>query len=299
MSELRAPWGFWVERSNVAKFHLVLAGSCRLRLHDRVPIELAAGDLVLLPRGDAHSLGHGTQSPQVSLDELIAETPLGEDLTLRIEGDGPLTRLLCGGFVLGTDLPETVSQSYPRVLQVDAATLAVSAWLEPALLTLAAQASEGVPGAHAMQAKIAEVFIAEALRSWLIDADRSGVLIEGLVSDEPVAHALAAIRQRFDEPWTLSTLAVHVGLSRTALTTRFKQIVGDSPMHYLTRVRLSRAAGLLATTRLSHYEIAHLSGYATEAALAKAFKRERGETPGEHRAAARGEPRIGVVGSAA
>jgi transcriptional regulator GlxA family with amidase domain len=68
-------------------------------------------------------------------------------------------------------------------------------------------------------------------------------------------------------------------------------------MHYLTRVRLSRAAGLLATTRLGHHEIAHLSGYATEAALAKAFKRERGETPGQHRAAARSEPRISLVGS--
>jgi AraC-like DNA-binding protein len=297
-SELRAPWGFCVERSTAAKFHLVLAGSCCLRLDERGPIQLTAGNLVLLPRGDAHYLSDGTDSPQVSLSELLREMPPEDDLTLRIDGDGPLTRLLCGGFVLGTDLPPTVAESYPRLLQIDAATLAVSAWLEPALLTLATQTAEGIPGAHAMQAKIAEVFIAEALRSWLIDAHRAGVLIEGLVSDEPIAQALAAMRQRFDEPWTLSTLAVHVGLSRTALTMRFRQLVDDSPMHYLTRIRLSRAAGLLATTRLSHYEIARLSGYATEAALAKAFKRERGETLGEHRAAARGEPQIRIVGSA-
>jgi AraC-like DNA-binding protein/mannose-6-phosphate isomerase-like protein (cupin superfamily) len=294
-SELRAPWGFRVEHSTVAKFHLVLTGSCRLRLDDRHPLELGPGDLVLLPRGDAHSLSDGTDTPRVSLDELLGQTPLGEDVTLRIDGEGPLTRLLCGGFVLGTDLPAVVVQSYPRLLQVDAATLAVSAWLEPALLALGKQAAEGLPGAQAMQAKVAEVFIAEALRAWLIDADRSGVLLEALVSDEPIAQALAAIRERFDESWTLARLAAHVGLSRTALTTHFKQLVGDSPMHYLTRVRLSRAAGLLATTRLSHHEIASLSGYATEAALAKAFKRERGETPGQHRAAARGEPRIRVV----
>ena len=70
-------------------------------------------------------------------------------------------------------------------------------------------------------------------------------------------------------------------------------------MHYLTRVRLSHAAGLLATTRLSHHEIAHLTGYATEAALAKAFKRERAETLGAHRAAARGVPHVRVLASAA
>jgi transcriptional regulator GlxA family with amidase domain len=116
--------------------------------------------------------------------------------------------------------------------------------------------------------------------------------------DEPVAQALERIREGFNERWTLERLAAEVGLSRTALATRFKLRVGDSPMHYLTRVRLGHAAGLLTTTRLSHYEIAHLSGYATEAALAKAFKRERGETLGAHRAAARRAPQIDLVATA-
>jgi transcriptional regulator GlxA family with amidase domain len=107
----------------------------------------------------------------------------------------------------------------------------LSAWLEPVLLTLARQAADGIPGTQAIQAKIAEVFIAEALRSWLIDAARAGLLVGALVTDEPFAQALDAIRQRFHEPWTLGRLASHVGLSRTALATRFKLLVGDSPMH--------------------------------------------------------------------
>jgi AraC-like DNA-binding protein len=297
-SDLRAPWGFRVERSTVAKFHLVLAGHCMLLLDDNEPVRLGPGDLVLLPRGDAHALSDGTGPPSVLLSELLDATPPGDDLTLQIGGDGPQTRILCGGFVLGTDLPAPIAQSYPRFLRMDAAALAISAWLEPALLTLAIQAGEHVPGVQAMQAKIAEVFIAEALRSWLVDADQAGLLVEALLTDEPIAQGLEAITQRFDERWTLSSLAAGVGLSRTAFATRFKHLVGDSPMHYLTRVRLSRAAGLLATTRLSHHEIAHLTGYGTEAALAKAFKRERRETLGQHRAAARGEPAIGVFASA-
>jgi len=48
-------------------------------------------------------------------------------------------------------------------------------------------------------------------------------------------------------------------LSRTALAARFRQHVGDSPMHYLTRIRVGQAAGYLATTRLSLSEIAHLT----------------------------------------
>lgn len=299
MSELHAPWGFTVEGSTVAKFHLVLAGSCWLTLDDRAPIRLNAGDLVLLPAGDEHTLGHGTGPASVSLDELVQKSPLLEDLTLRIDGHGPVTRLLCGGFVLGVELPHSSTSILPRVLLVDAAALAIGAWLEPVLLTLAGEAEKRRPGTQMMQAKIAEVFIAEALRSWLIDALSSGLLIEAELADKPIAQALETIRQRFNEPWTLDRLANHVGLSRTALASRFNRRVGDSPMRYLMRVRLNHAAGLLATTRLSHFEIAHLTGYATEAALAKAFKRERGQTLGAHRAAARGVPRVDLLESAA
>ena len=70
-------------------------------------------------------------------------------------------------------------------------------------------------------------------------------------------------------------------------------------MPSLTRVRLNHGAGLLATTRLSHFEIAHLTSYAAEAALAKAFKRERGETLGAHRAAAREVPQVDLLECAA
>jgi AraC-like DNA-binding protein len=298
-SELHAPWGFSVESSTVAKFHLVLAGSCWLTLERGPPVRLGIGDLVLLPRGDGHSLGHDTEPPSTSLNELLESTSLDRDLTLRVDGAGDLTRLLCGGFVLGAELPRSSASLLPRVLVVDAAALALSAWLEPVLLTLARQAEERLPGTQVMQAKIAEVFIAEALRSWMIDAQRSGLLIGAELVDQPIAQVLETIRQRFDEHWTLAQLAGQVGLSRTALATRFSQSVGDSPMHYLTRVRLGHAAGLLRTTRLSHHEVAHRTGYATEAALAKAFKRERGETLGEHRASARETPEISLVASAA
>jgi AraC-like DNA-binding protein len=295
---MRAPWGFSVEGSTVAKFHLVLAGACWLTLDDRDPVPLGAGDLVLLPGGDAHALGSGTQFPSASLNELLEQRPLDNDLTLHLDGDGDQTRVLCGGFVLGAGLPACASSLLPRVLRVDASVLAVSAWLEPVLLTLARQAEEQLPGTHVMQAKIAEVFIAEALRAWLTDAERHGLVVSALLTDEPVAQVLETIRHRFSERWTLARLGAEVGLSRTALATRFKLQLGDSPMHYLTRVRLSHAAGLLSTTRYSHYEIAHLTGYATEAALARAFKRERGETLGAHRAAARGTPPVEVAVSA-
>jgi hypothetical protein len=122
-SELRSPWGFAVDGSRVAKFHLVLDGECWLTVGDREPLRLVAGDLVLLPRGCAHSVGAGTEPPNLTLDQLLARAPLDETLTLRAGGNGDLTRLLCGGFLLGSEVPGNVLSSLPQVVLADAGAL--------------------------------------------------------------------------------------------------------------------------------------------------------------------------------
>jgi transcriptional regulator GlxA family with amidase domain len=58
-------------------------------------------------------------------------------------------------------------------------------------------------------------------------------------------------------------------------------------MHYVSRLRLSEAAGLLATTQLSLQEIAVATGYDNDASLSKAFKRELGQAPGAYRSGVR------------
>ena len=67
-------------------------------------------------------------------------------------------------------------------------------------------------------------------------------------------------------------------------------VVGDSPMRYVSRLRLSTAAGLLTTTRLSVHEVAVATGYDSDASLSKAFRRELGVPPGAYRDRARAEP---------
>jgi transcriptional regulator GlxA family with amidase domain len=72
-------------------------------------------------------------------------------------------------------------------------------------------------------------------------------------------------------------------MSRTLFATRFRELVGESPIRYLARVRLSRAAGYLTTTNATLYAIAQNTGYDSEASLSKAFKRAFGRSPGEYR----------------
>ena len=283
LSELRAPWGFEVGGASVAKFHLVLEGECWLDADGISPVRLAAGDLVILSRGERHVMRDEKDSPVVGLDELISDYPLDDQARLQCGGSGPLTRLLCGGFALGGVVPAPPLALLPRVLHMDAVSTGVISWLEPVFALVRQEADRADPGAQAMFAKLADVFLAQALRGYLIGAQQSGLLQLDPPGDPHIDAAVALIRDQPARQWTVAALAREVGMSRTLFCTRFRATVGDSPMRYLARVRLGQAAGYLSATKLSVDAIARRTGYGTSAALSKAFRREYETSPGRYR----------------
>jgi AraC-like DNA-binding protein len=283
MSELRAPWGFRVEGANVAKFHLVLEGQCWLLADGANPLLLSAGELVVLPRGERHTVCDEPDSPVLGLDVLIAEHLLDDQVRLRYGGDGPRTRLLCGGFALTGASPAPLLELLPTVVRLNAVASGVGDWLEPVLGLARQEADRASPGAPAMFAKLADVFLAQALRAHLIAAEQAGLARLAPLADPQISAAVALIRDQSDRPWTVQALAREVSMSRTLFSTRFRDGMGESPMRYLARVRLGQAAGYLTTTKLSVDAIARRTGYGNGAALSKAFKREYQTTPGQYR----------------
>lgn len=283
LSELRAPWGFRVEGAQVAKFHLVLSGACWLELDGHDPARVAAGELVLLPHGDPHTVRDQPGSPVRGLDRILADHPPDADGRLAYGGSGAMTRLLCGGFGLAEPLPDPVRALLPRLLRLDAAASGLAAWLEPVLALLRQEADSVEPGAQAMFAKVADVFVAQALRRYLNGSRQAGLLAPGPLLDPAIRRATELMRHQPAHRWTVTELAKEAGMSRTAFCTRFSALVGEPPMRHLARVRLSIAAGHLATTSASIHQIAGLAGYDSQASLSKAFKREFGITPGRYR----------------
>jgi AraC-like DNA-binding protein len=293
ISELRSPWAFSIKGDGVAKFHVVLEGTAFLVGSTAEPVALAAGDVVVLPRGATHALTGDYALPVPALGEVLAEHPLDAELRLQYGGGGPLTRLLCGGFSLSEATPGSTLELLPDVLRVRLNDVDSTSSLEPVLAALTSEAESGRPGASAVIAKIADVFLAHVLRSWLTDA-RNGATGAKLVRDPAIANAVLALNTRAAEPWSLDRLARHVGLSRTALATRFREATSESPMRYLAAVRLNQAAAYLAAGGMTTHEIARLTGYQNDATLSKAFKRRYGVPPGEYRHAARRPPAIEI-----
>ncbi|HET6318080.1 MAG TPA: cupin domain-containing protein [Chloroflexota bacterium] len=110
----------------------MLEGACVLTLHSGESLPLECGDLVLLPAGDEHVLQDRPNSAIRHLDRILAEYRT-DDGPLTYGGDGPRTRLLCGGFVLSESLPRHVLELLPRVLHLDAPTTGLNRWMEPVL----------------------------------------------------------------------------------------------------------------------------------------------------------------------
>jgi AraC-like DNA-binding protein len=83
-------------------------------------------------------------------------------------------------------------------------------------------------------------------------------------------------------PWTVAELARATGTSRAGFARRFKQLIGEPPMTFLTNWRLTLAADLLREPGATVGSVARQVGYATPFAFSTAFKRVRGVSPREH-----------------
>jgi AraC-like DNA-binding protein/mannose-6-phosphate isomerase-like protein (cupin superfamily) len=282
LSEFRAPWGFHVEHSAVAKFHLTLSGKCVLALDNGDRFTVNEGEVIVLPLGSGHTVQDRFRTTDVpSLESILTENPptMGR---LRYGGRGRSTRLLCGGFALSDALPARLLALLPPVLRFDMRAVGASG-VAALVDVIQAQAEDEQPGAPAIFAKIADVFLTQVLRTYLLTAESSGAIQVGPLQHPAIASAIELMRKHMDRPWTVPELAREVGMSRTLFVTRFSHLVGHPPMRFLTRLRLSQVAGDLATTNQTLFAIARRAGYETEASLSKAFKREFGVAPGVYR----------------
>lgn len=242
-------------------FHLLDTGACEI--HSEVldaPVRLAAGDLVMFPRGDAHRLRGVTGTP----------------------GNG-FTEMLCAEFEFVTGLRNPVIAALPRCLVVRA-DQAGEAFRSLAQL-LAAEARRRAFGSRVVMDKLCDAIFVLALRSYVTSNQAPRGLLAAL-TDAKLSRALQAIHGEPARDWTVAELAERALMSRTIFAERFHEVVGQSPIAYLTQWRMTEALRRLQDPRQSAAAIAAALGYRTEAAFRRCFKRIYGFGPGAVRRAA-------------
>ena len=101
--------------------------------------------------------------------------------------------------------------------------------------------------------------------------------------DPSIRLSLESMHKDLSYPWTIEELAQRAGMSRAHFAAKFKQSTGETPLHYLTLLRVQAARELMATTDLSLESIATQLGYQDPFGFSKAFKRLTGESPRDFR----------------
>ncbi len=144
---------------------------------------------------------------------------------------------------------------------------------------LAAETRHLEPGSEALILRLADVFVIQSIRQWLLkNPSKDKTWINGL-NDAVVSKVLAIIHRNFSQKITLEGLASEVGASRSLLAQRFSDIVGTGAIDYLMQWRMTKAQQMLEAGKSSIEEIATTVGYSSLAAFSKAFKRLTGNSP--------------------
>ncbi len=306
-TRMAAPWALRIEDRAALTVVVVLDGTCRLE-HPTLdePANLQTGDLALVRGPEPYVIGDSQgSSPRIRVlpgnrPVTMTGEEIGQSLNLGVrtwgapDDDGETTRLLTGIY---EDVGEASHRLLDAIGNVVIRRCAAQASSYVELLALEALSDE--PGQSAVLDRLLDLVLIDTVRDhFTTHPDRAPGWYAAL-ADDLVGAALRAVHADPATPWSVTGLAARVGLSRAAFSRRFSDSVGESPMAYVKRWRMTLAADHLADPDLSVGAITTLVGYRSPFTFSAAFKAHFGMSPTDYRAARIGQTEGGSPSTAA
>ena len=294
-AELSAPWGFASPPASASArllaptaehlvpFHLLVEGDAMARVPGHPVVSLQPGDIVVLPLGDAHALWNGRVRELADSSTLLPKILARELVSERGGGGGRLTKFICGYIACDRQATRLFLAGLPPLFKVNIRRRASGEWLESTIRLLASDRMLEGGGRGALLAKLAEALFIETLRGYMEELPRRRTGWLAAARDPAVGRALGILHRDPAAPWTVASLAGQSGLSRTVFAERFTRLLGETPLAYVARCRMQLGARLLESTDNTVLQVALKSGYESEAAFNRAFKREFKLPPARYR----------------
>ncbi|MDH3475975.1 MAG: AraC family transcriptional regulator, partial [Rhodospirillales bacterium] len=249
-AELTAPWGVDLPPfEGCMMFHVVTAGRCWLEVEGAgEPRLLRQGSLALVPHGAGHCLRSAPEADAEPLFDIPVEQVSDRYEIMRYGGGGDFTHLTCGVVRFDHVAAERLVALLPKVLQVDTWDDDEGGWLQSTLRFISREAKELRPGGETVITRLADILVIQMLRSWIDSAPEADRGWLAALRDGQVGRALSAIHRAPGRNWTVASLAREVGMSRSAFSARFTELVGESAMRYLAQWRMQLARTQLRET---------------------------------------------------
>lgn len=278
-ARLGAPWAIAFGKG-AAHFHFVEQGRAWLKTAGAAPIPIKQGDMLLLPHGTGHLICDDPATPPAAIATLIEHhfDPLHSQLSYG--GDGAATRIVGGLFNFEGGSLAAVMAALPVVVHIPSEGGQTPDWLDAIAHFLVKESHEVEPGSSLMISRLIDLLVIRSLRTWAASQSRPGSWLGGL-GEERIGRVLSAIHAAPFQPWTIKELAGIAATSRSVFAERFTARVGEAPLHYVKRWRLTLAADMLTSGGLKVTQAAQRTGYTSDAAFSRAFKAQFGYAPSE------------------
>lgn len=270
-------WGVELpEFEKTSMFHIATSGSCLVEIND-VSIQLNTGDLVFISRACGHVIKGSKKAKATNLFSLPIRQVSDHYETLDINSDEPdKTTLLCGVVKISHPAGEMLLNEMPDLIHIKQEQHMFGNMMGEIVRLVLREASGDFIGGETVITRLADVLLIQAIRSWVENADEFQCKWIAALKDEKIGKAMLCIHSKPNISWTIDSLGREVGMSRTAFSNRFNELVGDTVMNYLTKWRMN-----MATMRIQNGEVVNLDfieslGYKSESAFRRAFKKVLG-----------------------
>jgi AraC-like DNA-binding protein len=272
-------WAIRFPAPDGIKFNAVMRGACWVSVEgDEQPRWIEEGDCFLLTRARPFTLASDLSLATIEARIIYEET---RDGIATCNGGGDFF-LIGGRFAFAGQHAELLFGSLPAIVHVREASGQASV-LRWSLDQLAAELRDRQPGGFLVSEHLAHIMLVQVLRLFLTAQHGAGVGWFYALCDRQLRAVVGAMHADPARRWSLRELAVLAGMSRSTFAQKFKQVVGASPMEYLTRWRMLVAGDRLRSSSDNIASIALSVGYESESAFSTVFKRTVACSPRQYR----------------
>jgi len=266
-------WQIDTSGSKIATFHVVTHGSCELLLNGGSKHEqtLQSGDIVIFPRDREHRIA----SDQSVTNEVNSIPSISFQEGLKPGSTG----LVCGYIEFEQHRNQFLLDMLPDYVVIHSNEIPWDKHLRPIIDVLISESLQSNSGVQATLNRLAELFFMVVLREFLQNSGHTAGFVSAF-QDTRIIKVLEAIYDEPEKNWNVDMMAQIATMSRSAFAGRFKELMSESPLQHLKRWRMQNAYRWLRDERVTVAQAASRCGYESEAAFAKAFKRETGLSPG-------------------
>ena len=282
---LGGPWSVRFTRSSGAVLHVMDLSDAWITVDGAEPVPFPAGSVAVVGPQHGHRISRRPGERAPSAIDPTTWCP-GVTVVDRFTPGEVEAVLTCGRIDLDATIAHPLIAAMPPVLLLSRRERQTGLDLGRLVAEISDEIDSAGAGWQTIVNHLSSALLVRLLRTWL-DAEVAPGYLRA-VTHPNLGRAIAAIHARPDHPHTVSNLARTAMMSRSNFVLTFGRLVGEPPQTYLTRWRMIVASRGLRRDGWTIAQAARATGYGSEAAFSRAFRRLVGVPPGRYRSDALG-----------